>query len=182
MQSNHATFEMAYTLSQSVDDSTPFIVMVGVPNKKSLEKVIRKLKDHQIDHSAFYEPDHDYGLTAVATVPLTEEQRAALRDYKLWKEENIVSGQSAISGEHVHLSGCQCSASPDAALSQCFSHAPVAQSGRAAVSKTDLDRAADFNRLVVGSNPTGRSSLHAGSSVLMEERRRRTTHRLEVCG
>lgn len=78
---------MAYTLSQSVDNFTPSIVLIGVPDKKALEKVIRKLDLNRIDSSAFYETDNDMGLSAVATVPLTDEQRALLQDYKIWKED-----------------------------------------------------------------------------------------------
>ena len=88
MQASHATFEMAYTLPQGVDDLVPSLVLIGVPDTKALLKVISKLKEHNIDHSTFYESDDDLGLTAVATVPLEEGQRAALRNYKLWKEEN----------------------------------------------------------------------------------------------
>lgn len=92
MQTNHATFEMAYTLPQSADDySTPSIVLVGVPNTKALERVIEKLTLHGIEFSAFNEPDDDLGLTAVSTVPLDEEQRVVLRNYRLWNESNQVS-------------------------------------------------------------------------------------------
>lgn len=75
---------MSYALSQSVDDFTPSIVLIGVPNKKALQKVLLKLQENRIDASAFYEPDNDLGLTAVATVPLTEEQRVVLQNYKIW--------------------------------------------------------------------------------------------------
>ena len=83
---------MAYTLPQSADDySTPSIVLVGVPNTKALERVIEKLTLHGIEFSAFNEPDDDLGLTAVSTVPLDEEQRVVLRNYRLWNESNQVS-------------------------------------------------------------------------------------------
>jgi hypothetical protein len=85
VQTNHATFEMAYSLSQSVDDAPPSIVLIGVPNKKSLQKVIDKLLRHDIEFSAFHETDDDIGLSAVATSPLGESERAQLRNYKLWK-------------------------------------------------------------------------------------------------
>lgn len=86
---------MAYTLSQSVDPVTPSIVLIGVPDKKALEKVIAKLKLHRIEFSAFEESDGDLGLTAVATVPLDEEQRVLLQNYKLWKEGVSYAGSSA---------------------------------------------------------------------------------------
>ena len=88
VQTNHATFEMAYTLTQSVDPITPSIVLIGVPSRKSLQKVIDKLKLHHIEFSAFYETNNDMGLTAVATIPLSEEQRSVLQNYKLWIDAN----------------------------------------------------------------------------------------------
>lgn len=92
MQTNHATFEMAYTLPQSVEyPYVPSIVCVGVPNLKALERVVEKLTLHRIEFSAFFEPDGDLGMTAIATVPLDEEQRAVLRNYRLWNESNNVS-------------------------------------------------------------------------------------------
>ena len=97
VQTNHATFKMARSLSQSVDDTTtPSIVLVGVPNKKALEKVIRKLQLNCIDASAFYESDDDLGLTAVATVPLNEEQHSLLEKYKLWNEKNVTYAPSSV--------------------------------------------------------------------------------------
>lgn len=68
---------------------TPSIVLIGVPDKKSLDRVIKKLIDNRIDFSDFYEPDHDMGLSAVATVPVTEEQRIILHGYRLWNESTF---------------------------------------------------------------------------------------------
>jgi hypothetical protein len=35
---------------------------------------------------AFYEPSWDYGLTAFATEPLTEDKRHFFRKYRLWSQ------------------------------------------------------------------------------------------------
>lgn len=65
----------------------PSIVLIGVPNKKALERVIQKLKKFDIAHTPFFEPDWDMGLSAIATTPnLSDEQRAALRNYSIWRE------------------------------------------------------------------------------------------------
>ena len=96
IQSNHSTHDMAYTLPQSVDPVTPSIVLIGVPNKKALLRVIEKLKLNHIEFSVFDEPDDDLGLTAVATVPLTEAQRALLQNYKLWSEEEFLHARSSV--------------------------------------------------------------------------------------
>ena len=90
IQTNHATFEMAYTLPQSVDLTTPSLVLIGVPDKKALKKVISKLRLNSIEFSVFDEPDDDLGLTAVATVPLTEDQRVVLQNYKLFARSSVV--------------------------------------------------------------------------------------------
>jgi hypothetical protein len=50
--------------------TTPFVVLIGVPNKKSFEKVLTKLEDNHIEYAQFFEPDNDMGLSAIATVPL----------------------------------------------------------------------------------------------------------------
>jgi hypothetical protein len=87
---------MAYTLSQGVEDLTPSIVLVGVDSKKALEKVIQKLQLNNIEFSAFYETDGDVGLSAVTTVPLTDEQRCVLRNYKLWNEKEFYACSSSV--------------------------------------------------------------------------------------
>ena len=87
---------MAYTLTQSVEMPTPSIVLIGVPSRKSLEKVITKLKLNNIDFSAFYEMDGDMGLSAVATVPLCEEKRAILSKYKLWNINDFSHACSSV--------------------------------------------------------------------------------------
>lgn len=79
---------MASNFHSEVSLTTPSIVLIGVPDKKALTKVIQKLNLHNIEFSAFYESDDDMGLSAVATVPLDEERRSVLRGYKLWNETN----------------------------------------------------------------------------------------------
>ncbi len=96
IQTNHATFEMAFTLPQSVDSITPSIVLIGVPNEKSLRKVIDKLTLNRIEFSVFNEPDNDLGLTAGATVPLNAEQRAILQNYKLWNDNDFLHARSSV--------------------------------------------------------------------------------------
>src|ERR1700677_1406594 len=66
----------------------PSVVVIGVPDKNALFRVIKKLETNHIDHQVFYEPDFNMGLSAVATVPLAQEQRRCLSNYRLWREEN----------------------------------------------------------------------------------------------
>lgn len=87
---------MACSLPQSPDDVPPSIVLIGVPDKKAIQRVVQKLKDHRIDFSVFDEPDDDLGLTAVATVPLSAEQRSILQNYKLWNEKSLHAPSSVV--------------------------------------------------------------------------------------
>lgn len=87
---------MAYTLTQSVEPLTPSIVLVGVPSQKALKRVIQKLSLNRIEFSAFHETDNDMGLSAVATVPLTEQQRSVLQNYKLWNEKSLLAHSSVV--------------------------------------------------------------------------------------
>ena len=69
----------------------PNIVLIGVPNKLALERVIQKLKNNNIAHTPFYEPDWEMGLSAVATTPnLSDEQRSALKNYAIWRNKELV--------------------------------------------------------------------------------------------
>ena len=87
VQSNHATFELARRLPRDQDlDVTPSCITIGVPDKQALFRVIEKLRSNDIGHEVFYEPDFGIGLSAVATVPLGQEQRRMLSNYRLWRE------------------------------------------------------------------------------------------------
>jgi len=89
---------MANGLSQSPE--VPHIVLIGVPDVKALERVIQKLRDNHIEFAAFDEPDDNLGLTAVATVPLNEEQRLVFQNYKIWTEEEYFYTRVAQWSEH----------------------------------------------------------------------------------
>ena len=83
VQSNHATLTIAS--SQYSFDDIPNIVLIGVPDKAALERTQRKLADAGILHAAWEEPDFDLGFTAIATVPITREQKQVLANYRLWR-------------------------------------------------------------------------------------------------
>jgi hypothetical protein len=70
-------------------DITPSCITIGVPDKLALFRVIEKLRSKDIPHEVFFEPDFDMGLSAVATIPLGQEQRRALSNYRLWREPNM---------------------------------------------------------------------------------------------
>ena len=81
----------------------PSIVLIGVPTKKALERVIKKLNQHNIAHTPFHEPDWDMGLSAVATTPnITEDQRSALMNYCVWRKPGYKAEKKAEEGELVY--------------------------------------------------------------------------------
>jgi hypothetical protein len=87
VQSNHATYSIAQQQADFDRDCVPSIVVIGVPNLRGLERVIKKLHDNGIEHAQFVEPDFDMGLSAVATAPLWfQEQRDVLKNYCTWKD------------------------------------------------------------------------------------------------
>lgn len=89
VQTNHATYHMAISHPHTDKTAIPSIVLIGVPNKKALERVIQKLRINNIEYTSFFEPDWEMGLSAVATSPnLSDEQRNALRNYSIWREPN----------------------------------------------------------------------------------------------
>jgi hypothetical protein len=45
-----------------------------------------KIQEAGIRIEAFYEPDWDYGLTAFATEPVTQEKRSIFRKFRLWSQ------------------------------------------------------------------------------------------------
>jgi hypothetical protein len=70
------------------EEMFPSVVVIGVPDKSALLRVIQKLQSNNIPHQTFCEPDFGIGLSAIATVPLSQEQRRVLSNYRLWNETN----------------------------------------------------------------------------------------------
>lgn len=84
VQTNHATQKLTSLLRLS-ETVTPNIIAIGLPNIKSLEKVLAHLKENQLTHYAWKEPDNDFGLTAIMTAPLYGGQRSHLKKYQTFK-------------------------------------------------------------------------------------------------
>lgn len=64
---------------------TDSIIVIGLKNKKELEKAAKRLKESGIDTIEFIEPDWEYGLTTFGTRPLKQDERHIMRRYRLWK-------------------------------------------------------------------------------------------------
>jgi hypothetical protein len=79
----------------------PNLVTVGMPPLAAMERVLRKLKANNIPHYAWYEPDNDWGLTAIATIPLTADspQRQAMSCYRVYAPEVLSVGTTPSKGD-----------------------------------------------------------------------------------
>lgn len=82
VQSNHATFHLASLYR--CDSGVPNIIVLGVPDVRSLERAAAKLREHAIPHYEWREPDFDFGFTSMATAPLDYKQRQVLSNYRVW--------------------------------------------------------------------------------------------------
>lgn len=60
------------------------MVLLGVPDKASLEETMTKIDLKGICYSAFHEIYDDMGLTAIATENITGSARNVFRGMKLW--------------------------------------------------------------------------------------------------
>jgi hypothetical protein len=60
------------------------IVLFEVKNEDHLIKVHEYLMDRGIDSYMFFEPDYDMGYTAIATEPISEENRDIFKRFKMW--------------------------------------------------------------------------------------------------
>ena len=64
---------------------TVFMVVLQVENQEKLLEAAQYLDCHGTKYEIFFEPDDNYGYTALATEPICGEQRKLFRKYKLWE-------------------------------------------------------------------------------------------------
>jgi hypothetical protein len=60
------------------------LVVLTVDDQIELARVIDRLAAIDIRCAAFYEPDDDFGLTAICTDPINDSRRRFFRHYQLW--------------------------------------------------------------------------------------------------
>lgn len=87
VQSVHAALESGIMYGNPQQTEPSSIVMIAVKNQSQLTKAAHYLSEVGIKTVSFIEPDWDYGLTAIATEPLTLEQRSLLRRFQCWKAQ-----------------------------------------------------------------------------------------------
>jgi hypothetical protein len=78
----------AYKAPKGIGDhGDPKVCVVGMPDIKALQRVLKKLHEHGISRHAWFEPDHCEvrDLTAIVTEPVIGEKKDALANYRLWQ-------------------------------------------------------------------------------------------------
>ena len=85
VQSNHAALEAGIFLGDKDQNEPSSLIVIAVKNQTKLEQAIKDVESKGIKLVPFIEPSWDYGLTAFATEPLTQERRVLLKRYQLWK-------------------------------------------------------------------------------------------------
>lgn len=82
VQASHACIEASRVFLEP-DTEHPHLVVIGVKNQNKLKKCIEHLKQLNICHEEFIEPDIGNEITAVATVPISGDIRTHLAKYCL---------------------------------------------------------------------------------------------------
>ncbi len=77
----HATMRMARV--SEIPEEPPYVIVCSLKNEKKLAEVKDFLKENKILYEDFHESDLNDELTAVVTVPLTEDKKVLFRKYQL---------------------------------------------------------------------------------------------------
>ena len=102
VQSGHAIHMMSAI--RGYDEVMHNIVAIGVPDLNALNRVVTKLQTNQIPHYPWTEPDNDFGLTSVCTIPLSGAERSVLKNYRLYNSPSDVT-VCAFNGKGGAISG-----------------------------------------------------------------------------
>jgi hypothetical protein len=101
VQAMHAIFKM--TASQRPDFGDLRIVALdGGSSEKAFAKTLRRICEAQIEHAEYIDSDRkEWGVTAIATAPLTKEQSLPLANYRLrrYSPPSISSVEVALDGQ-----------------------------------------------------------------------------------
>lgn len=83
MQASHATLE-AGLKDKNTYHTTSSIIIFQIHNEKNLQEELNYIKSLGIECASFYEPYNKMGITAFATLPITEDKRHLFKKYTLW--------------------------------------------------------------------------------------------------
>lgn len=91
VQSSHAALEAGLADKNSYSQP-PSIIIFQIESEEQLKQELVYIESLGIECKSFYEPYNDIGITAFATLPISENQRLYFKKYKLWgrgfKKEN----------------------------------------------------------------------------------------------
>lgn len=91
MQASHAALEAGLKDTNQYQQ-TSSIIIFQIPDEQTLKKELNFIESLGIQCASFYEPYENTGITAFATLPITESKRHIFKDYTLWgrdfKQEN----------------------------------------------------------------------------------------------
>ena len=74
---------------------TPNVVLIGLPNLAALKRAWAKIKAAGIPHCAWDDPDFDFGMTSIATVPLIGDERKVLANYRVYNNTSVALRSAA---------------------------------------------------------------------------------------
>ena len=101
IQMGHAVLEMAL----SYDPAFAKYRMIGLDggqSEQAFNRTRRKMNDRHVPHVEYTDPDHqEWGVTAIVTIPLTQEQASPLRNYRLrrYSPPSEASAEVALDGQ-----------------------------------------------------------------------------------
>lgn len=81
VQASHACMEMGFVTR--LPEKPTFLIALPVKNEKNLKRLADKLEREKIKFSIFFEPDFDYGYTALCTEPVEYGKHKIFEKYDL---------------------------------------------------------------------------------------------------
>lgn len=91
VQASHAALEAGLKDNHTYQQ-TSSIIIFQIPDEQTLKNELKYIESLGIECASFYEPYEDMGITAFATLPVTEDKRHFFKKYTLWgrdfKQEN----------------------------------------------------------------------------------------------
>lgn len=82
VHTNHAVFQMALEVEEQ---GIPSVIVIGMPDEPALHRVVNSLAAKNVEVRPWVDPNYpELGITAVCTMPVTQEERATLSCYRIY--------------------------------------------------------------------------------------------------
>lgn len=92
----HAVFKMAALLRHGLID-LKMVELDGGLTQKAFDRTRRRLNEKHLQAIEYSDSDHpEWGITAIATAPLSKEQALPLENYRLRRSSPLAQGQSVV--------------------------------------------------------------------------------------